>query len=111
MVQFLQDKRTVYHLAQKGTETIGLDKLSEAISDSLLRKAQIQFGSFEKALDYLAEASEYERLVPAIDEFPYFCSSIPSSMSVLQYAIDHRLKNTKLMIILTGSSIRQYKYR
>ena len=92
-------------MAQKGTETIGLEKLSEAISDSLLQKAQVQFASFEKALEYLAEVSEHERLIFVIDEFPYFCSSIPSSMSVLQYAIDHTLKKTKLMIILTGSSV------
>ncbi len=105
VVRFCEEKRAVYHMAQKGTETIGLAKLSEAISDSLLQKAQVQFASFEKALEYLAEISEHERLIFVIDEFPYFCSSIPNSMSVLQYAIDHMLKKTKLMIILTGSSV------
>lgn len=38
VVRFCEEKRAIYHMAQKGTETIGLEKLSEAISDSLLRK-------------------------------------------------------------------------
>ena len=105
VVRFCEEKRAVYHMAQRGSEAVGLEKLSEAISDSLLQKAQMQFASFEKALGYLAEVAEHERLVFVIDEFPYFCSSISNSMSVLQYAIDHTLKNTKLMIILTGSSV------
>lgn len=105
VVRFCEEKRAVYHMAQRGSEAVGLEKLSEAISDSLLQKAQMQFANFEKALGYLAEVAEHERLVFVIDEFPYFCSSIPNSMSVLQYAIDHTLKKTKLMIILTGSSV------
>jgi len=48
VVRFCEEKRAVYHMAQRGSEAVGLEKLSEAISDSLLQKAQMQFANFEK---------------------------------------------------------------
>jgi hypothetical protein len=44
-------------------------------------------------------------MVVAIDEYPYLASANKSIPSVLQKAIDTRLMNTNLFLILCGSSM------
>ncbi len=103
--KFCEGKRTVFHMGQVGSEKRELETLSKVISDSLLGDSVVSFESFEAALTFLAQTAKDERLVFVIDEFPYFAKSVVSAMSTLQQAIDHQLFKTKLMIILTGSSV------
>ena len=88
-----------------GSEKKELETLSQVISNTLLESSSVNFKTFEDALNFLTEWTKKERLIFVIDEFPYFANSVVSAMSTLQHAIDHKLSQTKLMIILTGSSI------
>lgn len=103
--KFCEDKKAVFHMGKIGSEKKELEALSLAISDTLLESSMVNFETFEDALKFLAEWAKKQRLIFVIDEFPYFANSIVSTMSTLQHAIDHYLSETKLMIILTGSSV------
>ncbi|WP_341472012.1 AAA family ATPase [Fonticella tunisiensis] len=63
------------------------------------------FESWEKAFMYLGKHAKNERLVVVIDEFPYIVNSNKSIPSLLQNLIDHHLKDTKLFLIICGSSM------
>ncbi|NOR60724.1 MAG: ArsR family transcriptional regulator, partial [Methanosarcinales archaeon] len=53
---------------------------------------------------YMAENSN-DRVVLVFDEFPFIVDKFPEILSVLQDNWDSRLINTKLMLVLCGSSI------
>jgi AAA+ ATPase superfamily predicted ATPase len=68
-------------------------------------KTYPSFDGFQQAFDYIAERAVNERFIFVIDEFPYLAESDRSVSSVLQNTIDHKFKDTKLMLILCGSSM------
>jgi AAA+ ATPase superfamily predicted ATPase len=51
------------------------------------------------------ELAKKERLLFVIDEYPYLAASYHGFSSILQRQIDHKYKNSKLMLILCGSSM------
>ncbi|BCS82384.1 hypothetical protein CaldiYA01_23440 [Caldicellulosiruptor diazotrophicus] len=53
----------------------------------------------------MAQQARNKRLIVVIDEFPYIVNSNKSILSLLQNLIDHHLKNTKLFLIICGSSV------
>ena len=61
--------------------------------------------TWEKAFEYIAEQAKTKRIVLAIDEYPYIATGNPSISSVLQKVIDTKLLNTRLFLILCGSSM------
>jgi AAA+ ATPase superfamily predicted ATPase len=105
VTKFCNGKKTIFHMGKIGSEKKELETLSQVISNTLLESSSVNFKTFEDALNFLTEWTKKERLIFVIDEFPYFANSVVSAMSTLQHAIDHKLSQTKLMIILTGSSI------
>ena len=68
-------------------------------------QADTAFLSFQAALEYVFQLAEKERLILAIDEYPYVARSSRSLASTLQLLIDKYKENSKLMLILCGSSM------
>lgn len=65
-----------------------------------------EFHDYEALLDYVdALARSGERLIIAIDEFPYLAASYPAISSMLQSHIDQCWKDSRLFLILCGSSM------
>ncbi|PLS29549.1 ATP-binding protein [Bifidobacterium parmae] len=64
------------------------------------------FRTWEDAFSYVARKAKEEkrRFVFVFDEFPYAASVEPGLPSVLQIAIDHQFKDTRVMMILCGSN-------
>lgn len=60
--------------------------------------------SFEEAFRYIAKLAAKEKLIFVIDEYPWLAKAKPSLSSLLQQMIDHVFRQTKLMLILCGSS-------
>lgn len=56
-------------------------------------------------MEYVFQLAEKERLILAIDEFPYVARSSKSLASTLQLLIDKYKDSSKLMLILCGSSM------
>jgi AAA+ ATPase superfamily predicted ATPase len=105
--EFCKDKKAVYFVAIESTMRNNLANLSEsifAVTMPVVEGTPV-FDNLDKALDYLASLAESERIVFVIDGYPYLAGADKSVSSVLQSFIDHKLKNSKMMLILCGSSM------
>jgi Predicted ATPase (AAA+ superfamily) len=104
--EFCKDKKTIYFVAVQSTMKENLEILSKQILSILAPNApKNPFASFRDAIDYVFSCAKNERLILAIDEYPYLAESDKSVSSVLQAAIDKYHSNSKLFLILCGSSM------
>jgi len=104
---FCSNKKTIFFSALESTSHDNLSTFSSAVFSCTMPTvaAAPSFKSFVDAFDYIAGISKNERIVLVVDEYPYLASSEKSISSLLQNMIDHKLKDTKLFIILCGSSM------
>jgi len=107
ITEFCKDKKTILFPAFETSPRNNLELLSATIfaCTDPDRAANPVFSSFQNAFDHIAELAEHERIIFVIDEFPYLAGSERSVPSLLQNMIDHRFRDTKLMLILCGSSM------
>ncbi|ADQ05671.1 DUF234 DEXX-box ATPase [Caldicellulosiruptor owensensis OL] len=106
LTEFCKNKPSIFFVAEEYNDKINLESFSDKILSyfnlgGFLRR----FESWEKAFIFLAQQSKDKRLVVVIDEFPYIVNSNKSIPSLLQNLIDHHLKDTKLFLIICGSSV------
>ena len=104
--QFCKAKKAIYFVAVESTIKENSDILSKQIIDVLAPNAPHNpFSSFREAIDYIFEYAKKERIIFVIDEFPYLAQSDRAVSSILQAAIDKNKDNSKLFLILCGSSM------
>lgn len=105
--EFIKEKTAVYYMAVEGTKRENLAGLSKALLErTQLTAATPVFRDFEALLDYIDSlAKSGERLLIAIDEYPYLAASYPAISSMLQSHIDRCWKDSRLFLILCGSSM------
>lgn len=107
--EFVADKKFAYFMAIEGTKQENLKGLSASVltfqdSDDAVIKPS--FGDYEELLSYIDQlARSGERLIIAIDEYPYLAASYPAISSMLQSHIDQCWKDSNLFLILCGSSM------
>lgn len=103
---FSKEKPHIYFLAQRLNEQENLKMLGqlcgEYFKDEML--ALKGFDSWQLFFRYLKKNIQ-EKLVLAIDEFPYLAETNKSIASIFQAGWDEYLKDTPVMLILCGSSI------
>lgn len=105
--EFCKDKPTVFFSALNTTGAENLEALSKAIM-SFERpdmESAPQFRSYDAALDELTVLSKEKRMVFVIDEYPYLAKSKPAISAMLQHIIDHKWSESKMYLILCGSSM------
>ncbi len=102
--QFIKDKEAIYYMAIEATHQTNLEMLSKAV---LMNNSQsfASFKDYEQIFKYLTKHSLDKRLTFIIDEFPYLAQSTPEIASLIQRFCDHDWKETKLHLILCGSSM------
>lgn len=113
--QFFKNKPNLYYLASKGSAKDQLRTATEIITgyfgeEFLGRDAFLEWRAL---FDYLGKKLKDtgERLVLVFDEFPYLVESDKALSSYFQYGWDEKLKETKVMLVLMGSSIAMmYKH-
>ena len=105
ITEFIQGKKAIYFQARRTNAEANLHGFSQAILAGSVGAAGVSFRSFDEAFDALATMARTERLIVVIDEYPYLAQSNPEISSLLQDKIDHLYKETKLMLILCGSSL------
>ncbi len=66
---------------------------------------QITYDNWEQALWYVAEQARNRRLALFIDEFTYLLEVEPSIVGTLQKAWDHWLRDSNLLLGLSGSQM------
>lgn len=102
--EFCKDKETIFFCATQNTAESNLIKLSQAVN-TFHNNIQATYDSFEKLFEAVANLAKDKQLILVIDEYPYLAKSFPAISSILQYFIDHYFKETKLFLILCGSSM------
>ena len=104
--KFLENKESVYYMAAETTAKENLELLSVQIIKVLAPGAPVNpFNSFYEALEYCFTAALKKRFILAIDEFPYLAESDRAVSSILQILIDKYQNNSRLFLILCGSSM------
>lgn len=103
--QFIKNKPSIYFLADKVNEKDNLKMFSKNIGRFFDDKYVEDRGIDEwyHLFDYVR--GKRKRIVLVIDEFPYFAESNKAISSVFQKGWDEYLKDTKIFLILSGSSI------
>ena len=104
--EFCQDKKTIFFVATEVAEKENLAQFSKCLfkvtgHDSVT----VTFSSFSDLLDYIDKISMNERLILAIDEYPYLAESCKAISSLIQSHIDQVWCHSKLFLILCGSSM------
>ncbi len=104
-VQFAKDKPHVYFLAERMPLDLQAQKFSKMLAqyfgdDYLIRQG---LTDWEEIFRYIA--GKNQKMVVIIDEFPYLVEAEPGISTTFQKAWDLYLKNSRLVLILCGSSI------
>lgn len=99
--QFVSDKEAICFTGVETNERQNLENFSKNILVYITGvAADTAFNSFQAALEYVFQMSEKKRIVLVIDEYPYFARA-----STLQFLIDKYKDQSKLYLILCGSSM------
>src|SRR5574341_1812578 len=103
--EFSKDKKPLYFMGRSESKEDTLRRfnllLMEYFNDISLARSPLS--GWESFFEYLAGKSK-NRLVFIIDEFPVIVDKFPEILSLLQDKWDNMLKNSKLMLVLCGSS-------
>ncbi len=104
--EFLRGKRSIYLLARQTSLKENLAMFSRRIGESLGDKILLfsPLRNWDAFFHYISKKSE-ERLVVAIDEFPYLVELDPSLPSILQSFWDEILSSTGIFLLLLGSTV------
>ena len=96
--------RHLYFLADERSERENLaefrKKVAELLGDDVIARSNLDW---VELFDYMARRGE--KLVVIIDELPYLVSSNSAFPSLLQKAWDLHIQNSKVKLVLVGSSI------
>ena len=104
--QLLGDKKAIYFMGIESNAKLNLENFSKSILEfNTGIRADTSFSNFQAALEYVFQLAENERIILAIDEYPYVARSSKSLASTLQLLIDKYKDTSKLMLILCGSSM------
>ena len=103
---FIDGKPAIYFMGVESNAKQNLENFSKSIIEYAGGvEADASFASFQAALDAVFRLAEKERVILAIDEYPYVARASKSLASTLQLLIDKYKDNSKLMLILCGSSM------
>ena len=104
--EFIGDKKAIYFMGVESNAKQNLENFSKSIMEFASGiETESSFLSFQAALEYVFKLAENERIILAIDEYPYVARSSKSLASTLQLLIDKYKDTSKLMLILCGSSM------
>ncbi len=105
--EFCKDKPTIFLSALNASSQENLEALSKAIyakEHSDTNNAPV-YPSYDAAFADITRMVQGDRLIFVIDEYPYLAKAEKSISSRLQHIIDHIWSNSKLFLILCGSSM------
>ncbi len=102
--QFFKEKPHVYYLCTKSNDLEQMRIIVKRTAEALGERVP-NINSWDEFFGYLAEKTKNKMLVFVIDEYPYLLSANKAISSIFQAGWDEHLKNTKVYLILCGSSI------
>ncbi len=105
ITEFIKDKRNIMFQAKDVSNKDNLKSFSSKVTESLGRTDEYVYSSWESAFDAAIKSFNGEKGVIVIDEYPYLVNSYKGITSVIQELYDHKIKNSKIMLILSGSNL------
>lgn len=97
---FIDGKKAIYFMGVESNEKQNLENFSKSIIEfSSGIQAETSFSTYQAALEYTFKLAENERIILALDEYPYLARSSKSLVSTLQMLIDKYKDHSKLMLI------------
>lgn len=111
--EFCKGKNAIYFIAREANELINLENFSIDVFAVTSKESEgnVYFPNWEKAFDYIYQISCNERIILVIDEYPYLAQSNRAISSIIQAHVDMSLKESKLFLILCGSSMSFMEYQ
>lgn len=104
--EFIRDRKAIYFIGVESNARQNLENLSKSILEYQSGiAANTAFASFQDALEFVFRLAQRERVILVIDEYPYVARASKSLASTLQLLIDRYKDESKLMLILCGSSM------
>lgn len=105
--EFCRDKPAVFFSALNSTDKENLEMLSRSIYEyeSDNTDGAPIYKSYDDAFDKISALGKKKRIIFVIDEYPYLASAYEAISSKLQHIIDHKWKNSRIFLILCGSSM------
>ena len=107
LTEFCKDKPNIFYACNECTDKKQFERFSNTLlsffpelADSIRR-----FLDWEDLFGMLPQFAGDRKLVIVIDEFPYMVKNNKGIPSLLQNLWDHKLKNSNIMLIVSGSSI------
>ena len=101
--------RALYWTAEPTSAVEQLRSFSRAIFQLGNRRSQppdqFSYGNWRIAFEELARLAETERLAVILDEFTYLLEIEPGIAGILQNVWDQQLKDSQLMLALSGSHL------
>ncbi len=103
--EFIKDKKHILFQAKEVSNNDNLKSFSYKIGESFNRKDEYIYSSWEKAFDSAISLFNGEKGVIVIDEYPYLVKSYEGISSIIQDVYDNKLKDSNIMLILSGSNL------
>lgn len=103
--EFIKDKKCIMFQAKEVSNKDNLKSFSYKILESFSRDDEYSYSSWEKAFDAAISFFKNEKGVIVIDEYPYLVKSYNGITSIIQDVFDNKIKNSNIMLILSGSNL------
>lgn len=96
----------IFFSAQEKNDSLNLMDFSKTLQIHYEGHFIAPFQSWKDAVSYITKkASENNKTILVIDEFPFIAGANPAIKSVFQHEIDHYWKEQNIFLILCGSSV------
>lgn len=104
--EFIKDKEFIYFTAINGSLSRNIELFSEVVVEHFMPGVLgIKFDDIKDILSFISKNINDRKLVLIIDELPYLAQEDKTFLSMLQVEIDNNWQNTKMFLILSGSSV------
>ena len=103
--EFIKNKKSIMFQAKEVSNKDNLKSFSYKILNSFNRNDEYVYSSWEKAFDAAISFFGNEKGVIVIDEYPYLVKSYNGIISIIQDIFDNKIKNSNIMLILSGSNL------
>lgn len=105
--RIIAEKNGIILMGREESQKLQLQRFSrllgEYFEDEFLTKQGLN--NWDAFFEYIYEKSKNKRLILALDEFPYLVKEEKALPSIIQDYWDNKLRETKLFLIIMGSSI------
>ena len=103
--EFVKNKKHIMFQAKEVSNADNLKSFSFKILESFDRSDEYVYSSWEKAFDAAISFFGDDKGIIVIDEYPYLVRSYEGISSIIQDIYDNKLKNSNIMLILSGSNL------